>query len=283
MAYYPYFRGKQFDLLAIKALIQEKKLSEMIRPVIEPVKNSRTLTGTLKELGRNDGSFYLIENPQAGDFLTETGRQELAEINVPKAHILTGPLGDSDKQGLLIAEKAAAVSEGLATEVPVIVPFEFRIMRKIHAPQILSEDPFTRIRNSYYSQSADETFSDSYQTFKRRGFVGFSDFTLDSRIYYDQSYPSQTLVLHLSYPTTNEVRIRHFTASEEELPLKAQFLQVMDQVLLVEKQLFGMERTSGVQLLADAYEASRFPGMGVMRKAAVMHHLEVMGRVLQAD
>lgn len=286
MVYYPYFRGKQFDLLALKTLAQSEKLSENIQPVIEPVKNSATLQGTLKELTKKERSFYLIDNPQAGDFLTEDGLQQLAEITVPKAHIIDSLWEGAKDPQLLVADKAAAItrfSANLVSEVPVIVPLEFRILEKVSGPKILSEDPFTRVRNSFYPENRDESFTDSYRTFRRRGFVGFSDFTLDSRIYYDKSYPSRTLVLHLTYPTSTEVRIRHFTAAAEEIPFKEQYFQIMEQVLSEESRLFGEERTAGLQLLVDAYEAARFPGMGVMRKAAVMHHLEIIGRVLQAD
>ena len=37
-------------------------------------------------------------------------------------------------------------------------------------------------------------------------------------------------------------------------------------------------QTSGLELLLEAYEKDKFPGMGVLRKAAVMNHLELISR-----
>ncbi len=40
--YYPYFRGKQFDLLALKSLLEMEQLSLEVQPVIEPIRQSKT-------------------------------------------------------------------------------------------------------------------------------------------------------------------------------------------------------------------------------------------------
>lgn len=40
--YYPYLRGKQFDLLALKEMIQQNLLSKKVVPIIEPVRDSAT-------------------------------------------------------------------------------------------------------------------------------------------------------------------------------------------------------------------------------------------------
>lgn len=41
--YYPYLRGKQFDLLALKESLNRGLLSTKIQPIIEPVRDSATL------------------------------------------------------------------------------------------------------------------------------------------------------------------------------------------------------------------------------------------------
>ena len=46
--YFPYLRGRQYDLLALKELAQGKMISPRILPVVEPVKISSTLSGTIK-------------------------------------------------------------------------------------------------------------------------------------------------------------------------------------------------------------------------------------------
>ena len=45
--YFPYIRGKQFDLLALKALLEQDCLPDAIQPIIEPVKQSKTFWTTI--------------------------------------------------------------------------------------------------------------------------------------------------------------------------------------------------------------------------------------------
>ncbi len=41
--YFPYFRGRQYELIALRELAQKKLIGSLIIPVVEPVKNSSTL------------------------------------------------------------------------------------------------------------------------------------------------------------------------------------------------------------------------------------------------
>ena len=66
--YYPYFRGKQFELV----LLREKARfisSHDIKPIIEPVKsNLNSLSRAVGNLVDNDAQFIIVVNPQIGDF-----------------------------------------------------------------------------------------------------------------------------------------------------------------------------------------------------------------------
>jgi len=64
--YYPYLRGKQFDLLAVNTLIKEVRWSKKIRPIIEPVRDSPTLKKTIELFDQKKFVCYLITNPQVG-------------------------------------------------------------------------------------------------------------------------------------------------------------------------------------------------------------------------
>ena len=56
--YYPYFRGKQFDLLALKSLLEMEQLSLEVQPVIEPIRQSKTF-GIQLSCFRKSASFLL--------------------------------------------------------------------------------------------------------------------------------------------------------------------------------------------------------------------------------
>lgn len=294
--YYPYLRGKQFDLLALKELVKAQRLPKTIIPVIEPVKQSKTLLQTLAVFRQKDQPFYLIDNPQAGDFLTDSGRGTLQDLaQGQRGHIIVSNQVPHSFQAenLYLTSSAQALKE--LPEEPVqgkfLAPFEMRILRQLNcgsatgAEVILLEDPFTRLpRNSYYREYADEVFTRRHLTFKKQGFAGFGDFSLDSRIYYEQGYPDRDLCLHLVYPgDSQEVRVHHFVSPEDpaetRLPQKEKFLRLLAEVSTWTRA-GRLPETLGLNLLLTAYQEGRFPGMGVMRKAVIMHHLEVMGTTL---
>lgn len=290
--YYPYLRGKQFDLLALKELVKENRLAKTIVPVIEPVKQSKTLLQTLEVFRQKNHPFYLIDNPQAGDFLTETGLQVLQDLTKGhRAHIITANQAELHfhPEDLYLANSAQALKE-LPEEYlksQFMAPAEMRILRQLtHANRlILLQDSFTRLpRNSYYREYQDEIFTRSHLTYRKQGFTGFGDFSLDSQIYYAQGYPDRDLCLHLVYPgEEQELRVHHFVSppdlEEERLSQKEKFLQLLTEVATWTENGI-LPETLGLQLLLKAYQAERFPGMGVMRKGVIMHHLETIGLLL---
>lgn len=48
MMYYPYLRGKQYELIAVRELIEKKLISKNVVPIIEPIKETATLRSTLE-------------------------------------------------------------------------------------------------------------------------------------------------------------------------------------------------------------------------------------------
>lgn len=277
--YYPYIRGKQFDLFALKALLEQGRLSRKIAPIIDPVKNSKTLEKLLLLLQQKQHPYFLIENPQAGDFITETGLNYLREVNAPKARILEHPIElYDDSPDLWIVSNSFPVlqsSDWQDKTTPVVAPLEFRLLKKINGPKIFAVDSFTRLpKNSYYLEFPDELFSDAHLTYKRKKTIGFSDFSIDSAIYYEHSYPSQTLVLHWIYfDAMQKLRIHHFASKEAvDQTQGSQFQKIMEKLL----QTDFLKETQGLIILKEAYEANHFPGMGILRKASVMNHLELI-------
>ena len=64
--YYPYLRGRQNELLCLRELLEAKKLSKCVTPVLEPVKFSSTFVSTLKKFAENERQNILIMNPAVG-------------------------------------------------------------------------------------------------------------------------------------------------------------------------------------------------------------------------
>lgn len=66
--YYPYFRGKQNELILLREQAELISSSKII-PIIEPVKkNLNPLNRAITELDNYDAKYILVINPVYGDF-----------------------------------------------------------------------------------------------------------------------------------------------------------------------------------------------------------------------
>lgn len=76
--YYPYFRGKQFELLAIRDTANVMAEAGFT-PIIEPVREALNgLERTLKTIKENDGKAIVIINPACGDHSSDG--QSIAQL-----------------------------------------------------------------------------------------------------------------------------------------------------------------------------------------------------------
>ena len=66
--YFPYVRGRQYELLALRELASQNLLSAKIVPIIEPVKLSSTLFKTMEEFIKKEKKLGIICNPAVGSF-----------------------------------------------------------------------------------------------------------------------------------------------------------------------------------------------------------------------
>jgi len=83
--YYPYLRGKQFELILLRDN-SELIAKNNIHPIIEPVKNNfSSLTNAVKSLFNNKAACTLVVNPHAG------------QTPVPMKNILHELIDDSYK------------------------------------------------------------------------------------------------------------------------------------------------------------------------------------------
>ncbi|MDY2745627.1 MAG: sce7725 family protein [Bacilli bacterium] len=65
--YFPYLRGKLYELVAIRELIQKNLIqSSYISPIIEPVRDNGTFNSLIKVSDENKYVLNIISNPQVG-------------------------------------------------------------------------------------------------------------------------------------------------------------------------------------------------------------------------
>jgi hypothetical protein len=65
--YFPYFRGRQYELLALRDLAQGGLLGSCVIPVVEPVKLTSTFSATVNMFTYKNHPFALILNTVIGE------------------------------------------------------------------------------------------------------------------------------------------------------------------------------------------------------------------------
>lgn len=69
--YFPYLRGRQFELIAIREMIEKNLINDKVIPIIEPVKASSTFLKTIEVSKEHDKALAIIVNPKVGNFIKE--------------------------------------------------------------------------------------------------------------------------------------------------------------------------------------------------------------------
>lgn len=68
--YIPYLRARQFELIALRELLEHHKIDKNILPLIEPVKLTPTLILTIEAFIQARQTLAVILNPTVGSFST---------------------------------------------------------------------------------------------------------------------------------------------------------------------------------------------------------------------
>lgn len=313
--YFPYLRGRQYELLALRELAANDLLSTHITPVIEPVKLSSTLVNTLDTFTKNNQSVAVILNPTVGNFISDfedLPKEERKSVyqkrfldllespNIIKALIMQENAAswlDSleelniEKENLLVVNTNRDYLNLYETEFNstppryVLVPDESVFRRKIRSDKILLDDKFKkRAKNSDYKKDVDEFFSDDHLYYKNDNFAGFSDYSIIGNEYTESGFAPHAVAIHIVYfDTEKNLRIHHFVSdSNEDFKNPAgKFYEAVSKLYTQYRNTASSsEMTLGLQTFLQHYRDQSYPGLGTVKKLAIMHHLELMGNYL---
>ena len=320
--YFPYLRGRQNELLCLRELLNTGKLSSKVIPIIEPVKFSSTFFSTLIKFIEMKHTVIVIRNPKVGSFRKELNdmrkniekerdekkRAKLQQTldkyksvwhdpGIQKAYLMDDNIISQILQNEISAKDAVMINirkgnyhyyeeygdeiTGKYTVVPKGGDFEDIIEDDI----IILEDCYRKAkRNIDYIENPDESFSRNHIVYKKRGFVGFSDFSIVGNEFEESGFAPLAIAIHIMYfGNREELRVHHFVSeSNESISDPARkFEEAMYSLIKWEKFDFIPE-TIGLNSLIECYNIGKFPGLGVIKKYSLMHHIEMMGKYLEA-
>lgn len=309
--YYPLLRGRQNELLAIKELLKNSKLSKKIVPVIEPVKLSATIVNTVEDFCEANHSLVLIRNPQVGSLNSDAKnpknaryKERLKELlaKTPSC-VIRGLYVDRMTPETIIRYKQKNVpTDGVVAicldpdqikfyqqafsdyEVKTMLPYA-PAFRRFTGEKILTENKFNKkARNAEYSDVDDEFFSDDHLFYLDDGYIGFSDYTIIGDEYTDSGFAPYAVAIHIVYfDKDNSLRVHHFVSDNNDdiSDPAGKFYEALSKLHDWNKT-YKLD-TMAMQQFEKIYSEQSYPGLGVIKKLSIMHHLELMSRFMDGE
>ncbi|KRO03906.1 hypothetical protein IV54_GL001886 [Levilactobacillus paucivorans] len=295
MIYFPYFRGRQYDLLALKNIAQQHALPPNIIPIIEPVRDIRALPQTVAAFVEHDQPLVVIANPTVSDYaLTQQKlydwRSYADNPNLIVGHILTPTIipedlqATPDHQTLLVARQydellAASHAGWLDAPTHLLVPPEARIRRLLTRPSgSLFDHAWLPEHDRSYADITDGFFSEDWQQARLDGYTSISDYTIGGAHYSEHGYPARAVTLHLTYFAGDQLRIHRFVSDDREdfRHPKEKFFQAVAKLAAWLPAQPAAVQTPAALALADYHVTQHFPGLGVVKRLSLEHHLQTM-------
>jgi hypothetical protein len=305
--YYPYLRGRQFELIALREYASQRGDRNNIVPIIEPVKDTfNSMKLALPKLIEGGVKFALILNPQVGDIkktheITEALKDELVDLSkwIP-AYIIANNyaevLGQIEESGfnkvMVICTDITNTSDNgfenliLSPMIKYIVSKENRTLKRKLSSKgkelIRLDDNFNAQKsNKNYSIVEDERFSEEHLFYKEDGYAGFSDYTVLVSEYIEGGFLPWAVAIHLTYQKENEeVWIKHFVSisNGDRANIQGKFAEAAEKAVafLDIKNI----HTYASEELRSYYNNGIYPGLGMVKKISIKNHLELLNGIL---
>lgn len=305
--YYPYFRGKQFELIAIRESAELFAASNFV-PIIEPVRESLNgLKRAVDAIDEANAEAILIVNPHYGDHSADSDAIHELFFEDLQEHesICVGVILDDqvaladamqiidshqNKQIALIhagfsngKELAAALAGHDGPLRHVFLEDHCGKLYQNHFAgtfRVLIRDGFERQINRKYPPV--EFFSDLHVTFGMESVDAFGDFLIVGDAYSESGGPAYAVAIHLTFiddSKDEEMRIFHFVSDRQDTPTDpaGKFMEALQKLVNeVNDPNTQLDRTDAVEEFLSLYERGHYPGLGQVKKLSMLHHIQTL-------
>ncbi|GIT93350.1 hypothetical protein JANAI62_37880 [Jannaschia pagri] len=313
MIYFPYFRGKQYELITIRESAPTLSASSFV-PIVEPVKSqlsglSKTIDTTLEE----GASIIVIVNPRIGDF--SGSNAELVNLINEKhgedKQVIVGVLLDEsttleqasaiidtfEGHDIALVHSGFSQSKALAAAIEGNDAIAFSVFEdgksgklyqmhfKHQQHRVLLRDGFEKRRNADHPNV--EVFSDLHLTYGLEGTTGFADFLMVGDDYQESGGPAYTVAIHLTYINAADddiMYIRHFKSDRQDTPTDpaGKFAEALAKLIShlgsPDNQYY---ETSAIAEFRELHDKGHYPGLGYVKKLAMKHHIETFAQYFE--
>ena len=310
--YLPYLRGRQFELLALRELVEKNLIGNRIIPVIEPIKPTSTLIKTLISYSDSNKNIAVIMNPQVGNFLNdirslnENNKENsiykslkniMKKENIIHSYIMTPNIIDVIKKKsknnkfIVINNSRDNVKyylDACSENIPeyTLISEERIIRRSVKKGRVLLDDKFNKQeRNVDYMNNDDEFFSEEHLFYEEEGYSGFPDYSIVGEEFKESGFAPLAVAIHIVYfDHEKSLRIKHFVSdSNEDINDPAgKFGEALEKLI---SWIDGshIQMTEGLKQFKLCYDTGKYPGLGTVKKLSIMHHIELINMYMQGE
>lgn len=307
--YFPYLRGKQFELIALREFAIQHPDAAHIFPVIEPIKAAFTgLTIAVKVMFENHLRFAIVLNPQEGDFkrIKKDILFEIPSLTDNPDNWTPAFLYQNNEQEIL----SAIQNEGLHNAMVIFkngIDMDETVVEFLSNSQIryiVNGDPNSRIvmrrlqalenkniirldncfneqaRNVDYLNIPEEKFTEQHRFYSDDHFYGISDYTVLPKFFVDGGMLPYAVAIHLTYEKNqDEIYVRHFVSdtNDDQSNIQRKFFEAATKA----KHFFAdRDKTKAIEELIQFLDDEKYPGLGIIKKLSIRNHIELMNRIL---
>lgn len=301
--YFPFLRGRQYELLGLKELVQRNLLGNYVIPVVEPVKISSTLKSTLEAFKKANKPLALVLNPSAVN-MEEEDRQGL--ISFLDNTIIPAVIVDESfkstidvvihagfaKTRIMVVfaseENTSSFNEQYSDSTPLFcLGPDKRFFRNLNTTnKVLFNDNFNKQnKNSDYAKKDDELFSEDHLNFEKEGYVGFGDYSIIGAVYDDNGFAPRAVAIHIVYFDSSEsLRVHHFV-SDTNYGIKdvaGKFYEAIKKLNTFSPLNNNTNSSSALDTLRSYANSGYYPGLAILKKLSIMHHIEILNHFLRS-
>ncbi len=304
--YYPYLRGKQYELILLKENAELLAASN-ICPIIEPVNEiSPPFERTLDELNKRKVQFVLIVNPQVGNLTNKSSElDELADKHSGKSNMSKGYIVNEKsipnhvksfverRQRITLIHDGYKEGRHLSEITSGLSHIERHVFReksagKLYRKHFESHHNCVLVRDGFNVSNVKrnidypevEHFSDLHVTFPDENMSGFGDFLIVGDEYRTSGGPAYAVAIHMTYiDDDNDMFIRHFVSEHGESPTNTagKFFEALEKLHKeYSRHNTHMFKSDAAKEYLELYKRQHFPGLGYIKKLSMQHHIELM-------
>lgn len=311
--YFPYLRGKQFELLALREFANQNAHNNKIIPIIEPVKKTfNSLKTAIEVMFKHDLMFALVLNPNDGDFkkslktynilqeIPDLLNEEYQDKWIPAflhgdEERINNTINDNSLTNvMLIFKNSIDSSKGSIfnflsnPSIKYIVNGDANNRSVVRKLSLLQDKSIIRLDNCFneqprnvdYIEIDEEHFSEEYLYYEREGYAGFSDYTTLPKDFIDGGMLPYAVAIHLTYKREEgEVYIKHFVSDTnfDNTNVQKKFFESASKVKIFFE---NRDKTTAINDLIKLVNDEKYPGLGVIKKLSIRSHIELINSLL---